>query len=117
MSKGFKVVGGDVVVNQTIEIVQDDEHLRQTIELVIGTNQGEWRYDLQEGIERALLLCKGYDKDEIRNTIEKAVQRVDDTLALTNFTLEVDKKRHATVTFTLVKPDGDEKVVTYAYAN
>lgn len=116
MSKGFKVVDGDVVVNQTIEMVQDDEHLRQTLELVIGTNQGEWKYDLQEGIERALVLCKGYDEDEIRNTIEQAVLRVDSTLALTNFSLEVDAKRHATIQFTLVKPDSEEMVVTYTYA-
>lgn len=116
MSKGFKVVDGDTVVDKTIKLVQDDELLRQTIELVIGTNQGEWSYDLKEGIERALILRKGYDKDEIRGTIEAACLRVDDTLTLTDFDIEVDEKRHATITFTLVKPDGDEIEVT-AYAD
>jgi hypothetical protein len=117
MSKGFKVVDGDVVVNRTIEIVRDDELLRQTVELVIGTNQGEWSYDLLEGINRSVVLCKNYDEDEIRTTIEEAVRRIDDTLTLTDFTLEVDARRHATISFKLLKSDGEELGVTYTYAD
>jgi len=117
MSKGFRMIDGDAVVNQTIEMVQDDELLRQTIELVISTNQGEWPYDLLEGINRAVVICKSPNEDEIRNTIEEAVLRVNDTLTMTNFSLEVDAKRHATITFTLVKPNGEELGVTYTYAD
>lgn len=117
MSKGFLMIGGDAVVNRTIEMTHGDELLRQTIELVIGTNQGEWRYDLLEGINRAVVLCKNPDSDEIRNTIEEAVLRVDDTLTLTDFALEVDAKRHATITFKLAKPTGEEIGVTYNYAD
>ena len=117
MSKGFKMVDGDVVVNRTIEIVRDDELMRQTIELVLGTAQGEWSYDLLEGINRSVVLCKNYDEDEIRSTIEEAVMRVDDTLTLTDFSLEVDAKRHATIAIKLLKPDGEELGVTYTYAD
>lgn len=117
MSKGFRMADGDVVVGRTIDMVQDDEMLRQTIELVIGTNQGEWAYDLEEGISRALVLCKNPDEDEIRNTIEEAVLRVDDTLSLTDFSMEVDAKRHATIKITLVKPNGDDLEVTITYAD
>lgn len=117
MSKGFKMVDGDAVVNNTIEMVYDDELLRQTIELVICTNQGEWSYDTLEGINRSVVLCKNYDEEEIRSTIEEAVLRVDDTLTLTDFSMEVDAKRHATIAFKLLKPNGEELGVTYTYAD
>ena len=117
MSKGFRMIDGDVVVSQTIEMVRDDELLRQTIERVIGTNQGEWAYDPLEGIDRALVICKNPDADEIRSTIEEAVLRVDETLTMTDFSLEVDAKRHATIAFTLVKTNGEELGVTYTYAD
>ena len=117
MSKGFLMIGGDAVVNRTIEMVQGDELLRQTIELVIGTNQGEWGYDLLEGINQAVVLCKNPNEDEIRITIEDAVARIDDTLTLTDFSLKVDSKRHATITFKLVKPNGEDLGVTYTYAD
>lgn len=117
MSKGFKMVGGDAVVNRTIEMVRDDELLRQTVELVIGTNQGEWSYDLFEGIDRSVVLCKNYDEDEIRTTIEEAVRKIDDTLTLTDFSLKVDARRHATISFKLLKSDGEELGVTYTYAD
>lgn len=117
MSKGFMMINGDAVVNRTIEMVQDDEMLRQTVELVIATNQGEWSYDLLEGINRALVLCKNPDEDEIRNTIEEAVLRVDDTLTMTDFSMTVDVKRHATITFRLIKSNGDDLEVTLTYAD
>lgn len=117
MSKGLKMIGGDVVVNtKTIEVVQDDELLRQTVELVLATNRGEWEFDPLEGIDRKLLLRKGYNADDIRGTIEAACLRVDPTLTLTDFDLSVDARRHAKIKITLVKPDGDTIEVT-AYAD
>lgn len=117
MSKGFCMHNGDVVVGKTIEMVRDNELLRQTIELVVGTNRGEWSYDPQEGIDMFAILCKNPDEDEIRSTIEEAVSRVDDSLTLTDFSFGVDDNRHATIQLTLVKPDGEELGVTYTYAD
>lgn len=117
MSKGFLMVNGDAVVTKTIEMVSGDELLRQTIETVISTNQGEWFSDPQEGIDRSLVICKNPDEDEIRATIEEAVLRVDDTLTLTDFLLEVDAKRHATIDFKLLKANGEELEVTYTYGD
>lgn len=116
MSKGFLMQNGDVVVTDTIATVQGDELLRQTVELVIGTNHGEWEFDPLEGIDRSLLLRKGYSADEIRGTIEAACLRVDPTLSLTDFALSVDARRHAEIKFTLVKPTGAQIEVT-AYAS
>ena len=117
MSKGFLMENGDVVLNKDIQMTQGDDFLRQKIEYVINTNQGEWGYDVIEGINRAFVLRKNPDVDEIRSTIEEAVLRVDETLTLTNFKLSVDAKRHATITFTLIKPNGEELGVSYTYAD
>lgn len=115
MSKGFLMVDGDAVVTKTIETVTGDEMLRQTIELVVSTHQGEWIYDPLEGIDRGVVLCKNPNEDEIRATIEAAVLRVDDTLTITDFTLEVDDRRRATIEFKILKPNGEELEVAYTY--
>lgn len=117
MSKGFMMADGDVVIDKDIQIARDDELLRQTVELVICTNQGEWFGDLQEGIDRSLLLRKNPDSDEIRGTIEEAALRVNKALIMTYFDLSVDNKRHATITTRWKKAGGNEVEVTYTYGN
>lgn len=115
MSKGFLMVDGDAVVTKTIETVTGDEMLRQTIELVISTHQGEWFYDQLEGIDRGVILCKNPQEDQIRATIEAAVLRVNDMLTVTDFRLELDAKRHANIEFKILKPNGEELEVAYTY--
>lgn len=105
--KGFSVRNGDVVVDKTIEMVDGSELLRQKCELVIGTNQGEWSYDPEEGIDFRVVLRKNYDADEIRAEIEAALQRIDDTFTVTEFAI-TEKGRIATVTFKAVNGDGVE---------
>lgn len=117
MSKGFMMAGGDVVIYKDIQIATDDELLRQTIELVISTNQGEWFGNPLEGIDRSLILRKLPDKDEIRDTISEAALRVNSSLMMTYFDLSVDNKRHATITTRWKKAGGDELEVTYTYGN
>ena len=116
MSKGFSMIDGDVLVSKTIEMTDGKELLRQKVERVIGTNLGEWQYDLQEGIDFSLILRKNYDENEIRATIERALVHIDETFALTGFNLEVDQKRHATITYTAVNGAGIEIGGTYTYA-
>lgn len=117
MSKGFLMIDGDAVVTKTIETVSGDELLRQTLELVLSTNKGEWFSDPLEGIERAVVLCKNPDEDEIRGTIEEAILHIDNTLAITDFTLEIDAKRHATIGLKILKQNGEELEVNYTYGS
>lgn len=114
--KGFSMADGDVIVNKTIEMVEDSELLRQKVERVLGTNLGEWIYDVQEGIDFSVVLCKNPNKDEIRATIEQALTHIDDTLTLTDFDL-IMEGRKATITFKAIDSDGEEMGVTYTYAN
>ena len=57
--KGFSTNDdGDVIVNSSIEMVTDEELLRQKIQRVLGTNKGEWSYDTEEGIDFSVVLRK-----------------------------------------------------------
>ena len=114
--KGFSTHNGDVVLNKDIEMVNGSELLRQKAVRVIGTNQGEWKYDLEEGIDFRVVLCKNPNKDEIRATIEQALMRkVDETFVITEFDMEV-VGRDATISFRAVNSEGVEIGGEYTYA-
>ena len=113
--KAVSTYDGDVVVNKTIEIATDPEALRQKVERVLGTNQGEWSFDPLEGIDFSVILCKNPDEDEIRIEIEEALMRLDETFAITDFNLTIEN-RHATITFTAINSGGAEVGGAYTYA-
>lgn len=115
MSKGFAVKNGDVVVNKTIQMVSNSENLRTKSELVIGTNQGEWSYDVLEGINFGVVLCKNPDEGEIRSTIEAALKHsIDETFVVTDMKL-VMEGRKAHIDFSAINADGAEIGGTYVY--
>lgn len=114
MSKGFLFKGGDLVLNQMVE---GAENLQVKAGLVIGTNQGEWSHDVEEGIDFGAVLRKNPDEAEIRATIERALQHsVDETFVLTEFQLEM-VGRAANITFTAVNADGVEIGGAYNYGS
>jgi len=111
--KGFSTHNGDVVVGKDIELVSGSELLRQKVQRVVGTNQGEWSYDPEEGIDFAVILRKNPNEDEARSEIEQALWRLDDTFAITEFDLRMENGRHAVITFRAVNKDGLEVGGTY----
>ena len=112
--KSFSTRNGDVVVGETIEMVDGAELLKQKVERVIGTNLGEWSYDKEEGIDFRALLVKNPDEAEIRATIEAALVRIDETLAITEFEMYLDK-RTAVINFKAVNDKGEEVGGEYTY--
>lgn len=112
--KSFSTYNGDVVVGKTIEMVDGSELLRQKVERVIGTNLGEWSYDEEEGIDFRVVLVKNPDEAEIRATIESALIRIDETFAITEFSLAM-KGRVAAISFRAVNGDGLEVGGDYTY--
>lgn len=114
--KSFSTVNGDVVVENTIKIVEGSELLRQKVERVIGTNLKEWIFDKEEGIDFSVIFCKNPNEDEIRDTIENALTRIDNTFAITDFNLIINKRK-ATVEFHAVNADGEEVGGEYTYGS
>ncbi|MBR5823720.1 MAG: DUF2634 domain-containing protein [Paludibacteraceae bacterium] len=112
--KSFSTKNGDVVIGKTIEIVEGAELLRQKVERILGTNQGEWEYDTEEGIDFSVIFRKNYDKQEIRTTIEQALIRIDSTFIITKFDVAT-KGREATITLQAVNSNGVEVGGVYKY--
>ena len=112
--KSFSTKNGDVEVEKTIVMVSDQELLRQKVERVLCTNKGEWVFDEDEGIDFSVILRKNPNQDEIKDTIEEAITRIDSTLTVTSFSLDVDG-RTATIRFEAVNRDGETVGGTYSY--
>ena len=81
--KGFELSNGDVVIkNGEIQMVSGAELTRQTVETVLGTNKGEWFFNVDEGITFSNILGKkGLKETEIpqnTTTIVKTVKEIVD---------------------------------------
>ena len=85
---------GDVVVkNGKIQFVSGNDLKRQTCETVIGTNNGEWFLDVDEGINFKAILGKNPNKDEVQSEIQKGLLQVDSSLFITEFDYEVEHRQ------------------------
>lgn len=55
--KGFALKNGDLLIeNGDIQIVTGAELTRQTVEMVLSTQKGEWTLNINEGIDFANIL-------------------------------------------------------------
>lgn len=112
--KSFSTSKGDVVVDKDIVMVSDDELLRQKVERVLGTNQGEWEFDEEEGIDFQTILQKNPSEDEISGMIQEALTRIDETIVISEFSMKVDG-RSARIEFLAVNGNGVEVGGEYSY--
>lgn len=108
--KGFKLdKDGDIVIeNGLISMVDGNELLRQTVETVLGTNNGEWWLNKNEGINFNNIIVKNPDFDVIRNEIVNGLHQVDSSFVLNDFTYDFDKnKRTLSITFKATSKNGN----------
>lgn len=107
--KGFRLdSNGDIVVNADIDMVYDNELIRQTIETVLKTKCGEWFLNAEEGLQYDQILIKNPNFDFIRTEIQKGLLQVDESLWITEYD-QVLEGRKLTITFT-AKNDADETI-------
>ncbi|MDL2253307.1 DUF2634 domain-containing protein [Ruminococcaceae bacterium OttesenSCG-928-I18] len=99
--RGFKVgIDGDVVIeNGLIQYAEGDELLRKTVEMVVGTNRGEWWLDEREGIDFSAILVKSPNMDLVRDEIHQALLILDDTFVIDSYEHEL-KDRRMSIRFT-----------------
>lgn len=114
--RGFKLDStGDVVVSDgRIEMVDGNEFLRQTVEKVVGTNKGEWRFSEKEGIRFSEVLGKSPDEDSVRSEIASALERVDETFVIQSFTM-IQVDRNLRIQFTATNDSGQTVGGEYEY--
>lgn len=107
--KGFKLnKDGDVVINNgLVAIVDGNKLLRQTVETVLGTNNGEWRLNPDEGINFDYIITKSPDFDVIRSEIIGGLLQVDSSFVLDDYSYNFDKnKRTLNITFKATSKTG-----------
>lgn len=111
--KGFTLHDGDLLIaNNEIEFVEDTELIAQTLKQVISTNNGEWLFNENEGIDFSIILGKNKNEDEIRSEIESALKQVDETLTLDTCTFDFNKtSRTLKVHFTAKSTSGETVVI------
>lgn len=114
--RSFSTRNGDVVIGETIEMVEGSELLRQKVERVLGTNLGEWSYDEEEGIDFRAVLVKNPAEAEVRATIEEALIHIDETFTITEFSMEL-KGRAAAISFKATNGNGEEVGGEYTYGS
>ena len=107
--KGFLLnQKGDVVMESgDISMIDGNNLLRQTVEKVIGTNNGEWFLNEDEGIDFRVILTKSPDRDAVRDEIADALLQVDTTFILQSFSMEI-VERTLKIKFSAVNGDGEE---------
>ena len=86
-----------LIEDNEITMVSGDSLFVQRLQAVWSTNKGEWSLDKQEGIDRYVILTKNYDEDSIREELEAALLLLNPDARIEEFSLEVDKQRHAVI--------------------
>ncbi len=99
---------GDIVIeNGEIGLVSGNELVAQTVKTTMNTNKGEWFLNHDEGINYYAILGKGITDEMRLNQVQDALSQVDESLHVTEFDTQEDKKnRTSTISFT-AKGDGD----------
>lgn len=91
---------GDVVIqNNKIVMVSDNELTRQTMRTVVGTNNGEWFLNTDEGINFKNILVKNPDYDVIKGEVTDGIKQVDKDFVLNSFDYSLDKNRNLKIDF------------------
>lgn len=110
---------GDLLIqNNSVQMVESNDLICQTVKTVLSINQGEWFFNTSLGIDFSALLGKhAIDKAYCRHIIQQALSQVDNSLTITDFTCEHDKiNRKLTINFKAINEEGETVEVTNTWA-
>ena len=109
--KDLKIVNGDVVIsNHDVQLVYDKELTMQKIQLILGTNQGEWLLDENEGINFRVILTKRPSEEEILSTLREGLKQVDDSFIITDYDFTT-VNRKMFIKLAIQSDNGDEYAI------
>lgn len=92
-----------------IRMIDGNELVRQTVQIVLSTNKGEWFFNEELGIKFPNILGKNLDENIIRNEIQQGLLQVDSSFIMTSFEMSFDMlKRNLKISFTAQNDSGDE---------
>ena len=73
--KTFKIENNDLVFDKSmnLEMVEDEEEIRQSIERTLSTNLSEYFLNIDMGLEYNQIRGKGIKRDDIESAIRDAI--------------------------------------------
>lgn len=101
----------DVMIkNNKIQLIYDEELLKQKIQKLLNTNQGEWFSNENEGINFRNILKKGVDEETIKSEILDGLLQIDDTFIITYFNTDINTKSRELKVYFKAENSSGEKV-------
>lgn len=88
----FKMIDGDTVVNEDLELVGGQEELRQNIENRLSVNRNEWFLNLKLGLDYAAISGKRVSDRDIEFAIRECCLQDERVKEVRNITIERDAK-------------------------
>lgn len=99
---------GDVIISgNDLQYITSANLMAQKLRMILGTNKGEWKLNTDEGINFRTILTKNPDYDQILDTVLDGLHQVDEGLQITDYSFNLDKNRHLTMTFTAILSSGE----------
>lgn len=107
---------GDLLIeNNTLQMVDGNELLRQKVQEVINTNKGEWFFDWELGVDFSKLSGKGVTEEVVMAEIEDGLKQVDENFMISAFSMKIEG-RFLSVNFTATNETTQEEIsVTTEY--
>ena len=97
----LKIVDGDLSITKgSLDMVDGQQEIKQSIERILSTNKGEWFLDESFGLDYSNLQVKNFDEELIRLDFIEALSQDPRFEELLEFTIDYDsKKRAANINF------------------
>ena len=107
--KTFKIVDGDLVFDGqgNLVMVEGEDEIAQSIEMVLTTNKGEWFINLEHGLDYKAITGKGRDIEGIKLAITEAILQEERVSEVEKIDLFLDKDRHLKINVTARLQEGD----------
>lgn len=107
--KDLKLINGDIQLNRDLTVVSDDNELNQSIELLLSTYLGEFKYEPDYGVDYLTNGFKMYTNDNVQG-LKLAIQRAFEQEPRIQQVLDVQTEfveRKLIIRLTLQKNNGD----------
>lgn len=109
--KTLELVNGDLILKDgELAMVEGDEELAQSVEMILKTSLGEFELDEFLGVDRENLLGKNLDEEEAQYDIIEAIAQEERIATVEDIEFQFDRKaRSSRIKLKLIKEeDGQE---------
>lgn len=106
----FKMVNGDTVVNDDLELVGGQEELRQNIENRLSVNKNEWFLNINLGFDYAAISEKGASDRAIEFAVRECCLQDERVKEVRNVIVERDAKNRAAKINIVIIDKGEQEL-------